>query len=415
MEEIRDILRKFNEERSWGRFHTPENLAKSISIEAGELLECFQWNNEYDREALCDEIADVMLYCIMLADAIDADLKAELLRKIKKNGEKYHVDKSRGSSAKYNELQQYLYTKENGMSRSSEKIFREMQKLMEQNEFESEEQANAALQELIAQYNESLNSNIDREPETPWDYLDMAMEAPTEKEALKYAKKALELDEYCPDAEVMIADIQYGRDPEKFKKKLEKIIAKTEKHLREEDFFDEDCIGDFWEIFETRPYMRARHTYVELLVALGKYKKAIEECEEMLELNSSDNTGIRYTLMGLYAHFENEVSAVRLYKKYNECSVHMLLPLIALYYKTDSYKTAEKYLGLIRGEGFDDYFLDFDDIYDDEEDYDDVPFIDGYCRGSEEEVAYAIEQCSFLYISTPGVLEWIGKKVNKDY
>ena len=104
MEEIRDILRKINEERSWGRFHTPENLAKSISIEAGELLECFQWNNEYDREALCDEIADVMLYCIMLADAIDADLKTELLRKIKKNGEKYPVDKSRGSSVKYNEL-----------------------------------------------------------------------------------------------------------------------------------------------------------------------------------------------------------------------------------------------------------------------------------------------------------------------
>ena len=104
MEEIRDILRKFNGERSWGRFHTPENLAKSISIEAGELLEWFQWDKEYDREALGDEIADVTLYCIMLADAIDADLKTELLRKIKKNGEKYPVDKSRGSSAKYNEL-----------------------------------------------------------------------------------------------------------------------------------------------------------------------------------------------------------------------------------------------------------------------------------------------------------------------
>lgn len=104
MEEIRDILREFNEERSWGRFHTPENLAKSISIEAGELLECFQWNSEYDREALCDEIADVVLYCIMLADAIDADLKTELLRKIKKNGEKYPADKSRGSSVKYNRL-----------------------------------------------------------------------------------------------------------------------------------------------------------------------------------------------------------------------------------------------------------------------------------------------------------------------
>lgn len=74
MEEIRDILRKFNEERSWGRFHTPENLAKPILIEAGELLECFRCNNEYDREALCDETADVMLYCIISAEATDADL-----------------------------------------------------------------------------------------------------------------------------------------------------------------------------------------------------------------------------------------------------------------------------------------------------------------------------------------------------
>lgn len=78
---------KPGEERNRGRFHTPENLAKPISIEAGELLECFRCNNEYDREAFCDETADVMLYCIMLADAIDADLKTELLRKIKKNGE----------------------------------------------------------------------------------------------------------------------------------------------------------------------------------------------------------------------------------------------------------------------------------------------------------------------------------------
>ena len=301
------------------------------------------------------------------------------------------------------------------MSRLSERFFREAKDFMDANKFENEEQANAALQDFIEQYNESLRSDTGRNPETSWDYLDMAVDAPTEKEAVKYAKKALELDAYCTDAEVMIADIQYGRDPEKFKKKLEKIIAKTEKHLREEGFFDDDCIGDFWGILETRPYIRARHAYIELLVALGKYKKAIEECEEMLELNRSDNTGSRYTLMGLYAHFENEVSAIRLYKKYNECSVHMLLPLIALYYKTDSYKMAEKYLDLIRGEGFDDYFLDFDDIYDDEEDYDDVPYIDGYCRGSEEEVAYAIEQCSFLYISTPGVLEWIGQKVNKDY
>lgn len=101
MEEIINILRKFNEDRDWEQFHTPENLAKSISIESGELLECFQWNNSYDKQALADEIADVMCYCIMLADKIDIDLKAAIINKINKNALKYPVEKSRGNSAKY--------------------------------------------------------------------------------------------------------------------------------------------------------------------------------------------------------------------------------------------------------------------------------------------------------------------------
>ena len=106
------------------------------------------------------------------------------------------------------------------MSRLSERFFREAKDFMDANKFENEEQANAALQDFIEQYNERLRSDTGRNPETSWDYLDMAVDAPTEKEAVKYAKKALELDAYCTDAEVMIADIQYGRDPEKFKKKL---------------------------------------------------------------------------------------------------------------------------------------------------------------------------------------------------
>lgn len=101
MDEIRDALRKFNDDRDWEQFHTPENLAKSISIEAAELLECFQWNSDYDREALCDEIADVMMYCIMLSDKIGTDIKEEIFRKMKKNAEKYPVEKSRGNSYKY--------------------------------------------------------------------------------------------------------------------------------------------------------------------------------------------------------------------------------------------------------------------------------------------------------------------------
>ncbi len=302
------------------------------------------------------------------------------------------------------------------MSIASEKIFREMQKFMEANEFESEEQAGAAMQEFIAQYNENLQSHNDMEPQTAWDYLEMAYDAPTEKEAVRYAKKALELDKYCTDAETLIADIQYGNDFEKFKKKLEKIISKTEKHLREEGYFDDDCIGEFWGILETRPYMRARCGHLRLLVSAGKMKKAKEECEDMLCLNKSDNLGVRYILMGIYAYFEDELSAMRLYREYNECSVYMLLPLITLYYKKDSYKTAEKYLRLISGEGFDKYFLTFgnDDDFEDDSD-DDISFIDGYRRGTEEEVAYAIEGCAFLYMSTPGILDWIAQKVSRGF
>ena len=75
MNEIKEQLRIFNEERDWDQFHSPENLAKSVVIEAGELLECFQWNNDYDQRAVSDEVADVMMYCIMLADKINIDLK----------------------------------------------------------------------------------------------------------------------------------------------------------------------------------------------------------------------------------------------------------------------------------------------------------------------------------------------------
>ena len=100
---VEEIL-KFNEERDWDQFHNPENLAKSISIEAGELLECFQWNNEYDKQHVCEELADVMNYCILMADACGLDLDEIVQAKIEKNNEKYPVEKSKGKSDKYDKL-----------------------------------------------------------------------------------------------------------------------------------------------------------------------------------------------------------------------------------------------------------------------------------------------------------------------
>ena len=97
-------LREFVEAREWKQFHTRENLAKSISIEAAELLELFQWDDNPDEERLREELADVLAYCLHLADDLDIDIDDLVLEKIAKNELKYPVEKSRGKSNKYDRL-----------------------------------------------------------------------------------------------------------------------------------------------------------------------------------------------------------------------------------------------------------------------------------------------------------------------
>lgn len=99
MEELKEKIIEFQQERDWKKFHTPENLAKSISIEAAELLEHFQWNKEYNKDEVVDELADVLNYCILMADALNVDVKEIVLNKIEKNDIKY-PKKSKGKSTK---------------------------------------------------------------------------------------------------------------------------------------------------------------------------------------------------------------------------------------------------------------------------------------------------------------------------
>ncbi|GHD43802.1 nucleotide pyrophosphohydrolase [Mycetocola manganoxydans] len=101
---VRDEIASFMAERDWAQFHSPENLAKSIVIESGELLECFQWNDDADSARVRDELADVLTYCILLADRIGADPDQIVLEKLAKSREKYPIEKSRGRSAKYDAL-----------------------------------------------------------------------------------------------------------------------------------------------------------------------------------------------------------------------------------------------------------------------------------------------------------------------
>ncbi len=104
MEELMKEIKQFNEERDWDQFHSPENLAKSISIEAGELLECFQWNNNYDKDEVCGELADVFTYCIQMAMKLEVNPEEIILKKLNKTRKKYPVDKAKGVSTKYNKL-----------------------------------------------------------------------------------------------------------------------------------------------------------------------------------------------------------------------------------------------------------------------------------------------------------------------
>ncbi len=105
MEEVMKELKLFNEQRDWDKFHSPENLAKSIVIEAGELLECFQWDSEnYNKEEVCEELADVFTYSIQMAMKLNIDPKEIVLKKLEKTKKKYPVEKAKGRSTKYNKL-----------------------------------------------------------------------------------------------------------------------------------------------------------------------------------------------------------------------------------------------------------------------------------------------------------------------
>jgi NTP pyrophosphatase (non-canonical NTP hydrolase) len=105
---IAKILR-FRDERDWKQFHNPKDLAISISLEAAELLENFQWAASSDavlgkKENICDELADVFIYCVLLADALNVDINSIIPEKLEQNARKYPVDKAYGKKEKYTDL-----------------------------------------------------------------------------------------------------------------------------------------------------------------------------------------------------------------------------------------------------------------------------------------------------------------------
>lgn len=111
LEKITEKIRRFRDERDWAQFHNPKDMAMALSIEASELMEQFLWKNQEEVAARCvekreeieDEVADVAIYLVELADILGIDLFQAMERKMEKNAAKYPADRVRGSSLKYNE------------------------------------------------------------------------------------------------------------------------------------------------------------------------------------------------------------------------------------------------------------------------------------------------------------------------
>ncbi|MBQ8135771.1 MAG: bacterial transcriptional activator domain-containing protein, partial [Clostridia bacterium] len=235
---------------------------------------------------------------------------------------------------------------------------------------------------------------------------ELAETASSKRQALKFAKKAFELDPENIDAETSVAELT-AKTSEDLIEKYKNNLDKATERITVQGYFDEENIGEFWLITETRPYMRLLEKYADILLRCGRIHYAITVCQEMLRLCENDNLGARYTLMHLYAYLEDEPSALELLKKYpNEKSSQILLPVSMLYYKLGDLKTATKYLKKLNAVNEDTYHF-FDGIVNGKmEEY--LAEMDPYSYRpfTIEELLVEAEENSFLMVSSSAYFEW---------
>lgn len=281
-----------------------------------------------------------------------------------------------------------------------------LQKFMEENDVKNIDEANEKLQEFILKYNtgaiEYENTPLDDANEL----LEKAENAKSKKQAIKYAKEAYEM---CPDCfDAILFQVNLEDDPIKKMKMLDEGLEHEKNRLEKEKYFQKDNIGCFYGIFETRPYIRGLYTKAHYYAFEGKIKQARDICKEILRLNESDNTGTRYLLMAIYAFLEEEGEMLKLYKKYPEDSLEMLLPLYILYFKRDNHKRAQTYLDKVNkaNPNFVKFFKGTMK--------EDMNFTPGYYSiGSSSEILMYLGQYDFLLATVPTLSEYVIKNSKK--
>ncbi len=283
-------------------------------------------------------------------------------------------------------------------SRALERTIFDISRLLEGQDFESEEEASAFLADLLKE-----GSPPHSKPDTPLERAQevvyQAFEA-TGKKRTQLARKALRISEDCADAYVLLAE-ETARNPEEARELYEKGVAAGERALGQEMFEEEE--GNFWGILDTRPYMRARHGLALSSWELGESREAMEHYEDMLRLNPNDNQGIRYLLVIALLEEEAGEALGELLERYEEDASALWLYSRALWMFRKEGATEKANAAL-------------------EEALETNPFIPLYLLGHRklldalpEIISYGDESEAVMYVSetltvwlrTPGALEWL--------
>ena len=286
-----------------------------------------------------------------------------------------------------------------------QKFYEALNQFMEEHNPKDMDEANKLLQEFINLYN---NGKIDYEASPlakAYEILEEAKDEVNEKKRVKLIKKALEVCPECLEAKLLLA-VHQDR-PIKVLLDFKEALDEEKDRLKNMRWFAKEHIGHFYGIYETRPYIGGLYGLANMYANAGMISRAIDVAKEILRLNESDNTGTRYLLMGLYAYLEDINNMNKLYNKYREENLHMLVPFLVYYYKQGEYREALKYLDRIKkvNKNFVTYF-------EDELESDGIP--DAYSLGDMSEVEAVVSLFEFLFATVPGISELIVEDI-KDY
>lgn len=252
------------------------------------------------------------------------------------------------------------------MSTLTENVMMQFRKFVDEKtggNLESEEQLQALLQEFMEKYNASLDAAppLSRETaKTVYDWLELAEQQKTKKARRECLEKAKALDPKNLDVLMQLLLLEKKQFWE-YIPEVQKILALGKEDLKQRKLYRES-MGDFYMVFETRPYMRVMHFYLELLAGCGMIQQAIAVAKEMLKLNKNDNLGTRFYLMSLYVYSEDEFNARKLIRAFKdeEDSGLFTMPMALLKFRQGKWDEAKAILEKVKKQykGFQTFLRD---------------------------------------------------------